>query len=106
MALLRNLLIFLLSSEKALRDLAWENLALRQQLAVATRSYKRPRLRSRDRLFWVLLSRRWKGWRSALVIVKPDTVVGWHRKGFKLYWRWRSRKRTGRAPTGSCRRLE
>jgi putative transposase len=99
MALLRHLLIFLLSSEEALRDLAWENLALRQQLAVATRSHKRPRLRATDRFFWVLLSRLWKGWRSALVIVKPDTVVAWHRKGFKLCWRWRSRKRTGRPPT-------
>ena len=80
-------------------DLVLENLALRQQLAVLQRSVKRPRLRRRDRAFWVLLSRVWANWRSALMIVKPDTVVGWHRKGFKLYWRWKSRKRSpGRSP--------
>jgi hypothetical protein len=85
MTLLRDLPIIFLSREETLHDLAWENLALRQQLAVATRSHKPPRLRSRDRLFWVMLSRLWKGWRSALVIVKPATVVRWHPKGFELY---------------------
>ena len=98
MTALRDLPIVFLSSEEAWRDLARQNLALRQQLAVATRSHQRPRLRSRDRFVWVMLSRLWKGWRSALVTVKPDTVVGWHRKGFKLYWRWRSRKRPGPPP--------
>jgi putative transposase len=93
MTLLRDLPIIFLSSEEALRDLAWENLALRQQLAVATRSHQRPRLRSRGRLFWVMLSRLWKGWRSALVIVKPDTVVRWHRAGFRVFWSWISRRR-------------
>ncbi len=72
-----------------------ENLALRQQLAVLKHQAKRPRLRNRDRFFWVLLSRIWSGWKSALVLVKPDTVVRWHRRGFKLYWRWRSRKKPG-----------
>jgi transposase InsO family protein len=47
-------------------------------------------LRKRDRIFWVWLSRIWAGWRSVLVIVQPDTVVGWHRQGFRLYWRWKS----------------
>ena len=75
MAPLRNLLIVFVSSEEALRDLAWENLALRQRLAVATRSHKRPRLPVRDRLSWAILSHLWKGWRSALAIVRPDTVV-------------------------------
>jgi transposase InsO family protein len=70
-----------------------ENLALRQQLAVLSRSAKRPRLRQRDRIFWVWISKLWRGWRSALVIVHPDTVVRWHRRGFKLYWRWKSRNR-------------
>ena len=73
-----------------------ENLALRQQLAVLKHRTKRPRLRNRDRFFWVILSRIWSGWKSALVLVKPDTVVRWHRRGFKLYWRWRSRKKQGR----------
>jgi len=70
-----------------------ENLALRQQLAVVSRSAKRPRLRRRDRIFWVWISKVWRDWRSALVVVQPDTVVRWHRRGFKLYWHWKSRNR-------------
>jgi len=70
-----------------------ENLALRQQVAVLSRSAKRPRLRQRDRIFWVWISKFWRGWRSALVVVQPDTVVGWHRRGFRLYWRWKFRAR-------------
>ncbi len=76
--------------------LAAENLALRQQLAVLRRSVRRPRLRPWDRLFWVGLSRCWAGWKDALLIVTPATVVGWHRQGFRLYWRWKSRGRNGR----------
>ena len=76
--------------------IAAENLALRQQLGVLRRSAKRPRLRRRDRVFWVWLSRLWGGWQSSLVIVKPATVIRWHRQGFRLYWGWRSRKRPGR----------
>jgi len=53
---------------------------------------KRPKLRMRDRIFWVLLSRLWPNWRSALAIVQPETVIKWHRQGFKLYWRWKSRR--------------
>ncbi len=52
---------------------------------------KRPRLRHRDRVFWVALSHLWRAWRSILVIVKPETVIKWHRQGFNCYWRWRSR---------------
>jgi putative transposase len=70
-----------------------ENLALRQQLAVVCRTAKRPRLRRRDRIFWVWISKLWRGWRSALIVVQPDTVVRWHRRGFRLYWRWKSRAR-------------
>ncbi len=70
---------------------AVENLALRQQVAVYKQSVKRPKLRPRDRFFWVLLSRLWANWRSALAIVQPETVIKWHRQGFKLYWRWKSR---------------
>ena len=72
-------------------SLAAENLALRQQLIVLRRSVKRPKVRDRDRLFWVVLSRLWKGWRSSLHIAQPATVVKWHRQGFKRYWRWRFR---------------
>jgi len=74
-----------------------ENLALRQQLLVLHRSSNRPRLRHRDRLFWIALSQLWRDWRSILVIVKPETVIKWHRQGFKCYWRWKSRSaRVGR----------
>ena len=76
--------------------LAAENLALRQQLIVLSRSVKRPKIRKRDRVFWVWLSRLWSGWRSSLLIVQPATVVKWRRQGFKLYWRWKSRGRPGR----------
>ncbi len=72
-------------------NLTAENLALRQQLNVLTRNQKRPKLKERDRLFWVILSRLWSGWRSAVVIVQPDTVVHWHKRAFKLYWRRKSR---------------
>ena len=78
--------------------LALENLGLRQQLAVYQQSIKRPRLRPRDRVFWVWLSRLSHDWRSILVIVKPETVVRWHRRGFKLYWRWKSQTRNPGRP--------
>jgi len=64
-----------------------EILALRHELAVLqAHPRKRPRLGRADRLLWVLLSRVWAQWRSALVIVKPETVIAWQRKGFRLYW--------------------
>jgi len=67
-------------------SLAAENTALRHQLTVLQRSVKRPKLRKRDRIFWTWLSRLWTGWRSALFIVQPQTVVKWHRHGFRVYW--------------------
>ena len=73
--------------------LAAENLALRQQLVVLQRSVKRPKLRGRDRVFWVWLSRLWARWRSCLLMVKPETVIRWHRQGFRAFWRRKSRKR-------------
>ena len=77
-----------------------EILALRHQLTVLKRSHHgRLRLNSPDRLLWVWLSRFWSGWRSALVIVKPETVISWHRKGFRLYWRWKSRNGDPGRPT-------
>ncbi len=79
------------------RALVLENLALRQQLAVYKRVQKRPRLRSTDRVFWVLLSRLWDGWRMPLILIRPEAVIRWHRQGFKLYWRRKSRaKKIGR----------
>jgi len=76
--------------------LAAEVVALRHQLGILQRSVKRPRIRQRDRIFWVWLSRLWADWQSSLMIVKPETVIRWHRDGFKLYWRWKSRKKLGR----------
>ena len=76
------------------RDLLLEILALRQQLTVLQARHPRPRLTPPDRAFWVMLRRFWSGWKRTLVIVQPETVVRWHRAGFKLYWTWRSRHKT------------
>ena len=54
-----------------------------------------------DRIFWVVLSRFWKSWRSSLQVVRPETVVGWHRQGFRRYWAWKSRRRCGRPGIGT-----
>ena len=77
-------------------DTALEVLALRQQVAVLKRKRPRPKLNSWDRLFWTALRQCWSRWADVLVLMKPDTVIGWHRAGFRLYWRWRSRPRGGR----------
>jgi putative transposase len=70
-----------------------ENVALRHQLSVLQRSVRRPRFSRRDRIFWLWLARLWAGWRASLLIVQPATVLAWHRQGFQLYWRWKSRRR-------------
>src|SRR4249920_2699908 len=77
-------------------DTALEVLALRQQIAVLKRKRPRPKLNRVDRLFWTALRHCWSRWTEVLVIVKPGTVIGWHRTSFRLYWRWRSRPRGGR----------
>lgn len=82
-------------------ELALEVLALRQQVAVFERQWPRPALTRWDRLFWTTLRHLWPRWSSVLAIVKPETVVGWHRTGFRLYGCWRSRPRGGR-PTVSA----
>jgi putative transposase len=99
MGVVSVIVIFLRASLGDRAAIAAENLALRQQLAVLQVSMKRPRLRQRDRVFWVWLSRLWADWRSSLMIVKPETVIRWHREGFSLYWRWKSRKKPGRPKT-------
>lgn len=80
-------------------ELALENLALRQQLAVFRAKKNRPTLRRLDHVFWVWLSRLWSNWRSALLVVQPDTVVRWHKQGLKLYWCWKSRSKAVGRPT-------
>jgi transposase InsO family protein len=76
------------------RSLLLENLALRQQLSALKRKQPQPRLAPSDKLFWVILRRLWPGWKQALILVRPETVVRWHRVGFKMYWTWLSRRRT------------
>ena len=82
------------------RSLLLENLALRQQLAVLTRRHPRPKLSPLDKLFWVLARRIWSAWKQALLVVAPETVVRWHRAGFRLYWSLISqvRRQVGRKP--------
>src|SRR3989454_4163226 len=80
------------------RQLALENLALRQQLAVYKRKVPRPPLRRRDRLFWVGLARVWAGWKQSLVIVTPDTVLRWQWRRFREYWTRLSCRPTGGRP--------
>ena len=75
-----------------------ENLALRQQLAVLLRDKPKPRLRLRDRLFWVVLSRWFAAWRDWLAIVQPATVIAWYRRGFRLFWRCKSSRSTPGRP--------
>src|SRR2546426_6334737 len=80
-------------------DLVLENLALRQQLALLRRRAKRPRFGQLDRLFWMWLSHRSVRWREALHVVQPQTVIRWHRQGFRAFWNWKSRRGpTGRPP--------
>jgi putative transposase len=74
-----------------------ENLALRHQIGVLQRSARKHLTLTPDRLLWVWLSRVWRGWRSALAIVQPETVIAWHRAGFRLFWTWKvQRGRPGR----------
>ena len=87
-------------------QLALENLALRHQLAVYRRTTTRPKLGTRDRLFWVGLARIWAGWRPSFLIVTPDTVLQWQRRRFREYWTQLSRRtRRGRRPSTPRSRL-
>ena len=101
-SILHSLLLTLRDCFRGRATLQAEILALRHQLLVLQRSKRhRLRLNSADRLFWVGLLRLWNEWRSALLIVKPATVIARHRKGFRLYWSWKSRRDGGR-PAVSC----
>src|SRR6185312_12551206 len=84
----------------AVRDrdaLVTENLLLRHQLAVLTRpTKKRPRLRARDKIFWIVVRALRSDWRRHLVLVRPESVIRWHREAWRLLWRWRSRGPMGR----------
>src|SRR5216683_5461809 len=93
-----TLLFYLRDCFRARAALQAEILALRHQLLVLQRSTRPHKLHLgwADRVLWVWLSRLWNDWRSTLLIVKPETVVTWHRKGFRLYWNWKSRHLEGR----------
>jgi putative transposase len=91
------LLTYISSYLRSRHDLGLEILTLRQQVAVFKRKNPKPHLKRRDRLFWVTSCSIWDRWTGALILVKPETVVRWHRAGFWLYWRFRSRvSRLGR----------
>ena len=95
--LVRVLLRSSIAALKTQRKLALENLALRHQLAVLqAASQRRLSLTDLDRAFWIVLRRYWTDWKRALVIVQPETVVRWHREGFRRYWRRKSRRPWGR----------
>ena len=99
-ALMRTLISALIALVRAAfltrNSLAPENAALRQQLTIYQRNQKHPRLGAGDRVFWVALRRIWSAWDRPLIIVQPETVIAWHRLGFKLVWRRRSLR--GRPP--------
>src|SRR5258708_12432833 len=78
------------------QEVVVENLLLRQQLHIALRSRPRPRLKTRDRFFWLVVRSLYPDWKQRLVLVRPETVVRWHRRGWRLYWRWRSGRHLGR----------
>jgi len=89
----RSVLVALLSTVRTRVSLRLEILALRHQLAVLQRTKRRRiRLGATDRFLWLALHRLWPEWRKALVLVKPDTVIRWNRRGFRLYWKWKSRR--------------
>jgi len=97
---LRHLLGWIFSIVSSPENLILENLALRQQLLALRAKRPQRRLTARHKLFWVMLRKVWSGWRNPLILVTPRTVTGWHRAGFRLYWKWlsRARQRGGRKP--------
>jgi hypothetical protein len=98
-AVLTALLASALSVFRTRAALQLEILALRHQLGVLQRSVKKPKLTGFDRMLWAWFCGTWAEWRSALCIVKPETVITWHRKGFRLFWSWKVRRgQPGRPP--------
>ena len=93
-AIIRDVVHAVWSAIAKPRELVLENIALKHQLEVVLRPARpRPRLKLSDRVLWVWLSRSWSGWKDSLRIVQPETVIAWHRRGWRLYWTWRSRRR-------------
>jgi hypothetical protein len=94
--LVRLVLATLVAAARNRQGLVVGNLLLRQQLQVALGSRRHSRLRSRDKLFWLLVRRLNRNWRRHLFLVRPETVLRWHRQGWRLFWRWRSSRSLGR----------
>ena len=93
-----SLLFTLCASLRDRAALQLEILALRHQIGILQRSVKRPKLTTADRLLWVWLAATWQDWKSGAFIMKASTVIGWHRKGFRLFWTWKIRR--GKAGRG------
>ena len=93
---LKTLLSTMTTLVRPRSELLLEIAALRHQLDVLCRQNRRPKLKRGDRMFWIWLKRTWPAWRSALVIVQPETVLRWHRDGYRAYWRWKSKAKHGR----------
>jgi len=91
-----NILKALLGYLKSHEQLVQENLELRQQIIVLQRSVQKPKFKNADRILFAWLSQNCRTWKDALIIVKPETVIKWHRAGFRLFWKWKSRARRGR----------
>lgn len=100
---LRLILVLFSRFFRSRRDLLLENLVLQQPLGVLQRRRPQPRFGISDKFFWVILRRLWPGWNRALLLIQPETVVRWHRVGFKLHWTWlsRHRVRVGRRCVGT-----
>lgn len=77
-------------------ELILEIIALRHQITMLKRGKPKPKIKNRDRLFWIVISKLWKDWSRVLLIVQPETILKWHRQGFKLFWRLKSHKKAGR----------
>lgn len=90
----QGFLAFFSAFFRSRHNLSLEIIALRQQLGVLKRKHPRPRLRVGDRVFWILLRQLWPAWSNALTIVKPETVIAWHRAGSRPFWRIRSRTKS------------
>ena|SRR5438105_2197469 len=102
MSLVLALLGALRAALRTRTDLTLENLALRQQLALLRRRSKRPKFGLLDRAFWMWLSQWWTRWSEVLHVVKPQTVIRWHRQSFRAFWTWKSRRgRVGRPRVGA-----
>lgn len=94
--ILWTILIYPRSLLRSQHELAMEVLARRHQITVLKRPAHRPKLRPWDRGLWMILKRAWPNWKAPLILFRPETVIGWQRAGFKMFWRWKSRRRSGR----------